>query len=93
MPQYDTPEGKLTIGDDSLRFEPADNGATLDVPLSPMPDFHYERSIYGTGALVIGDAYIVLRNEQATDVITELRRERRPKSAAKPVTDKPAAQS
>jgi hypothetical protein len=91
--QLDTPEGKLTITDDSLRFEPVDDGPTIDVALSPMPEYRYESSVYGTGALVIADAYIVLRNEQAPEVITELRRERRPKTAAKPVTDKPAAQS
>lgn len=89
--QINTPEGKLTIEDDSLTFEPVDNRDTVEVSLSPMPDYHYESSVYGTGALVIGGAYIVLRNEQAETVITELRRERRPKpSKAAPVTDKPA---
>jgi hypothetical protein len=86
--QIDTPEGKLTIEDDSLRFEPADNGPTLDVSLDPMPDYKYERGIYGTGGLVISGQYIVLRNDQAETVITELRRPRRPKSAKN--TDKPA---
>lgn len=82
--QINTPEGKLTINDDSLIFEPVDDGETVTVSLSPMPDYRYERSVYGTGALVIGDAYIVLRNEQAETVVTELRRDRRPKPSAKP---------
>lgn len=69
-----TPEGTLTIDDDVLTYEPADNGSTVTVPLDPMPEYRYERSIYGTGALVIADAYIVLRNEDAEAVVTELRR-------------------
>lgn len=86
--QLNTPEGKLTIEDDSLRFEPVDNGPTLDVSLSPMPDYRFESSVYGTGALVIDGHAITLRNDQAETVITELRRERRPK-AGKPA-EKPA---
>lgn len=74
--QIDTPEGKLTIDDDELKFEPTDDGPTILVSLSPMPDSHYERGIYGLGTLVIGGATITLKNEQASAVVEELRRPR-----------------
>jgi hypothetical protein len=80
-----TPEGVLTIDDDRLVFEPTDGGPTIAVSLDPMPEYSFQRGIYGTGGLSIGDAYVSLPNEQAESVITELRRERAPKTA------KPAA--
>lgn len=74
--ELDTPEGKLTITDDQLTFDPADDGPVLSVPLSPVPDYKYERGIYGLGTLVIAGHVIVLRNDQASAVVEELRRDR-----------------
>jgi hypothetical protein len=74
--QIETPEGQLTIDDDELRFVPADNGPEILVSLSPMPDSHFERGIYGNGALVIDGQVIVLKNEDASTVVEELRRPR-----------------
>jgi hypothetical protein len=82
--QLDTPEGKLTIDDDALTFEPADDGATLSIGLNPMPTYEYQRGVYGLGTLVVGDSpdthVIVLNNDQASAVIEELRR---PRNASK----------
>lgn len=80
--QLDTPEGVLTIEDDELKFTPADNGPELLVSLNPMPESKYERGLYGVGTLVIGGQVIVLRNEQASTVVEELRRPRA--NASKP---------
>src|SRR3954453_572411 len=78
--QIDTPEGKLTIDDDALTFAPADDGPTLSLGLNPVPQYRYERGVYGLGTLVLGaspDAHvIVLSNDQAPAVIEELRRPR-----------------
>jgi hypothetical protein len=79
--KIDTPEGALTIDDDRLVFEPADDGPTLAVTLDPMPEFSYQRGIYGVGGLSVGDVYVVLRNEQAEAVVTELKRERTSKTS------------
>lgn len=80
--QIDTPEGVLTIEDAALTFAPADDGPELTVSLDPMPEYKYERSVYGNGSLVIGGQVIVLRNEQASTVVEELRRPRA--NASKP---------
>lgn len=84
--RLDCPEGTLTLDDDTLTYEPKDNGPTLTASLNPMPEWKYERGIYGTGALVISGCYIPVRNEDAEAVATELRRER--KSSAKPAARK-----
>lgn len=80
--QLATPEGTLTIDDDRLTFKPSDDGPELSVSLTPMPDYKYERGVYGVGGLVIGGHYIVLRNEQSSTVVEELRR---PRAEARPV--------
>jgi hypothetical protein len=80
--RLDCPEGVLTIDDDSLTYEPTDANPTVTVPLDPMPEWRYERAVYGTGALVIGPAYIPVRNEDAEAVATELRRERKSSKAS-----------
>lgn len=73
----DTPEGKLSITDAELKFVPADDGPEIRVLLSPtVPDYEYQRGIQGLGALVIDGHVIVLRNEQASAVVEELRRSR-----------------
>jgi hypothetical protein len=82
--QLDCPDGVLTLDDDTLTYAPKDNGPTLTASLSPVPDWHFERGIYGTGALVIAGQYIPVRNDDAEAVATELRRER--KASAKPAT-------
>ncbi len=74
--EIETPEGKLRISDDELKLTRTDNGPDLIVSLSPVPEYKYERSIYGEGSLVIGGHVISLRNEQAATVIEELRRPR-----------------
>lgn len=89
--KIDTPEGVLTIDDDRLVFEPTDGGPTLAVSLDPMPDYSYQRGVYGVGGLSIGNVYIVLRSEQASDVVNELRRERVSKTAPKTKRDSDTA--
>jgi hypothetical protein len=74
--QITTPEGSLEISDDELTFSPHDDGPVLRVKLNPVPDYHYERGLYGLGVLAIGREVIVLRDEQAAPVIEELRRPR-----------------
>ena len=89
--QVKTPEGTLTIEDDRLTVEYYDNDPTLTVSLDPVPEVEYQRGIYGTGTLSVGSAVLVLRNEQASEVVEELRRERKPKAApvkAAPKADK-----
>lgn len=85
--QLDTPEGVLTIEDDALKFEPADNGPELLVSLNPIPEYRYERGVYGVGTLVIDGQVIVLRNDQASTVVEELRRPRATKPARKTAAD------
>lgn len=76
----ETPEGALSIEDNELRFVPVDNGPELKVSLNPMPEYKYERGVYGLGTLVVGTGpeahVIVLNNEQASAVVEELRRPR-----------------
>lgn len=88
----DTPEGALTIDDDKLTFKPSDDGPELDLSLDPMPEWRYERGVYGLGTLVVGTSpeqhVIVLRNEQATAVAEELRRPRASRKASKTATSK-----
>lgn len=91
--QINAPEGKLTIDDTVLTFAPWDDHPTVTVGLDPMPDYRYERGVYGVGTLVIGGQTIVLRNEQAAAVVEELRRERAPKTATKTKRDSDSATS
>lgn len=79
--KLDTPEGVLTIDDDALTYTPADSGDEVNVPLSPLPEYRYERGLYGFGTLVVADHVFVLRNDQAPTVVEELRR---PRTASKP---------
>jgi len=74
--QLDTPEGQLTIDDKELKIVPAAGGKETIVSLDPMPRVEYQRGIYNTGTLVVGDATISLDAEQAPEVIEELRRPR-----------------
>lgn len=90
--ELDTPEGKLKIGDDTLTFEPSDDSPVVTLSLSPIPDYSYERGIYGVGTLVIGEHQFVLQNEQASTVVEELRRPRA-KAARKSDGDKVTAKS
>lgn len=85
--QIDTPEGVLTIDDSDLKFAPSDNGPELHVSLDPMPECKYERGLYGEGTLVIDGHTIVLRNDQATLVIEELRRPRATAKTRKTAAD------
>lgn len=70
----DAPSGTLEITDEALVFRPADDGAETRVSLKPVPDFFYERSIYGDGALSIGGEAIPLREQDAGSVVEELAR-------------------
>jgi len=72
----ETPEGQLTIDDDKLTFKPGDDGQEYTVSLSPMPEYEYQRGVYGLGTLVIDGEQITLTAEQATKVVEELRRPR-----------------
>lgn len=83
----DTPEGALTVDDEELKFVPSDGGPELRLSISPMPDYRYERGVYGLGTLVVGGQVIVLRNDQASSVIEELRRPRTASKAARRSAD------
>lgn len=74
--EMETPEGKLTISDDKLTLAPYDDSPELQISLDPMPEVSYERSIYGEGHLSLGTHTIRLRNDDAPEVIAELRRPR-----------------
>lgn len=74
--QSTTPEGTLEISDDTLTFTPNDDGPTLTVKLTPMPDHFYQRGLYELGTLSIGPEVIILKNDQVAEVIEELKRPR-----------------
>ncbi len=87
----ETPEGHLTISDQTLSFVPADGGPELTVSLDSDPEIKYERGVYGLGHLVVDRNTIVLKNDQASAVIEELRRPRQSGKSRK--ADKPEAKT
>ncbi len=86
----ETPEGHLSVSDTELTFVPTDNSPEIAVKLDSDPDYRYERGVYGLGTLVIDGHVIVLKNDQAAQVVEELRR---PRAAGSRKTGKAEARS
>lgn len=75
--KFDTPEGTVEITDTDLVHKPADDGPELRVSLVPMPEYSYQRGLYGSGTLELGEHVVAFKNEDAARVIEELRRPRK----------------